>query len=91
MGLFDKTEGMLKGVGGQLKTNVSERFDAVKLIPNNFTREISTLVNGAAELKPLMGVLDTLRMAGDGVIDFGKKQLEISRRWIPEDLKKRLG
>lgn len=91
--LFEKGEGygILKGAGGQLKTNVSDRFDAVKLIPNNFTREISTLINGLADLKPGIGVLDTLRMVGDGVIDAGKKQLEITRRWIPQDLKKRLG
>lgn len=89
--LKNKDEGILKGAGGQFKTNISDRFDAIKLIPNNFTREISTLINGFADLKPGIGILDTLRIVGDGVIDAGKKQLEISRRWIPEDIKKRLG
>jgi hypothetical protein len=75
----------LKGIGGKLKRNVSERFNAINVIPNNVQSEANALVAGLTDMKPVKGLTNFGRLLGNGVFDFVDRQAEITRRW-KEDL-----
>jgi hypothetical protein len=80
MGVLDKLESK---VVGKAQANVKDRIEAITNFPGDAK---DTLLSGKSEVmdkKPVQGVLTMLDNVGSGAIKLVKKQVEITRRWVP--------
>jgi len=68
-------------VGEQVKSNLRDRVEAVKIIPDNAVAATSIFVDRLSQLKPVQAVTGMAAELGDGVLKFFEKQCEITRRW----------
>lgn len=69
--------------GTQIKANMRERLDAIKLIPDNFGRIADAVVTNLTALKPVKALTDTGKLLGEGTLDFVQRQADITRKWVP--------
>ena len=74
---------ILKGKGTQVKSNMSARVDALKVIPDNFAKEMDAIVTNMTQLKPVVAVCEAGKLLGNGVLEFIKTQADITRKWVP--------
>jgi hypothetical protein len=65
----------------RLKTNLRDRVNALMDIPNNAVTMAETMISKTKETKPVQGVIEAAKKAGDGSLEFLRKQCEITRRW----------
>jgi len=65
----------------KIKSNLKRRVDAVTLIPDNVTDMFSILADYTKATKPVQGILEVGKKVGDGVLNFLKRQCEITREW----------
>ena len=65
----------------RIKTNLRDRVNALMDIPNNAVSMVETVISLTKETKPVQGVLEATKKAGEGTLEFLKKQCEITRRW----------
>lgn len=80
MGFLDNLQSK---VISRAQTNVKDRIEAITAFPGDAK---DTLLSGKSEVmdkKPVQGVLTMLDNAGSGAIKLVRKQVEITRRWVP--------
>jgi len=65
----------------RLKTNLKDRVYALMDIPNNSVDMVETIIAKSKETKPIQGIIEAAKKAGEGVLEFLRKQCEITRRW----------
>lgn len=69
-------------VGEKVKTNLKDRFTAIKDVPKREFNIVKTSFRNLVSLKPVPAVIDLVVDSIDNVGDFVKTQASITRRWI---------
>jgi hypothetical protein len=65
----------------RIKTNLRDRVNALMDIPNNMVTMVEVVISQSKETKPVQGILEAAKKAGEGTLEFLRKQCEITRRW----------
>lgn len=68
--------------GENVKTNLTARVDAIKLIPDNAVGGARVFMDRLTELKPLQAIMEGGSYVGRGLLSFVDEQAKITRKWV---------
>lgn len=66
----------------KVKSNVRERINAVSIVADNVSNAAGVFVDHLKKMEPVQAVCEAGKKAGDGTLEFIRKQAEITRRWV---------
>ena len=70
--------------GENVKSNLSARVEAIKLIPDNAVGGARVFMDRLTELKPIQAIMEGGSYIGRGLLGFVDEQAKITRKWTSE-------